>query len=217
MLTEKQIGFMALSICTKGRRKKLMKRRRKLDKCRKEYEEELNMLGNGKKPYFWQFEERRNYEKEIEKISYKIGDIEEELNCLRKETEKINELMKEDINRKRMIVIINKLKERQKARIEYVEVLKVQQKMYVEMTCKCELIIKGFDQQKYYKMPGDFYSTASRIQHDLEQNEIIKCLDNFEKMLKQAERENNFNAKIANNLKVKLSGTKEKQSSQFEI
>lgn len=217
MLTEKQIGFMALSICTKGRSKKLMKRRRKLDKCRKEFEEELSILVNGKKPYFWQFEEKRNYEKEIEKISNKIGDIEEELNYLRKETEKINELMKEEINRKRMIVIINKLKERQKARIEYVEVLKVQQKMYVEMTCKCEPIIKGFDQQKYYKMPGDFYSAASRIQHDLDQNEIIKCLDSFEKMLKQAERENDFNAKIANNLKVKLSVTKDKQGSQFEI
>ena len=133
LFSEKQIGFMALSICTKGLSKKLMKKRRILDKRRKNYEEELRHLINGNKPYFWQFEERRKYDKKIEETSILLGNVEQELNSLRMKAEEINELMTEEINKKRMLVVINKLKERQKVRIEYIESVERQQQAYLDI------------------------------------------------------------------------------------
>ena len=62
LFSEKQIGFLALSICTKGYSKRLMKNRRNLDKKKRELEEELCTLVDGNQPVFWQFDEKRKYE-----------------------------------------------------------------------------------------------------------------------------------------------------------
>ena len=217
LFSEKQIGFMALSLCTKGRSKDLMKRRRILDRRKKGYEEELKILVDEKKPYFWQFEEYRKYKEEIEEKTNLLRNVELELLRVRKEAEQINELMKVESNKKRMVIIINKLKERQNARIEYVESLQMQQKMYIDMSNKFGYMMNEIDKEENYKVPVRLYRGICAKQFDSEFNQIEKCLYDFERMLNKAERENTINIRNSNNLKVNLSSSKKEQVNQFGL
>ena len=217
LFSEKQIGFMALSLCTKGRSKDLMKRRRILDRRKKGYEEELKILVDEKKPYFWQFEEYRKYKEEIEEKTNLLRNVELELLRVRKEAEQINELMKVESNKKRMVIIINKLKERQNARIEYVESLQMQQKMYIDMSNKFGYMRNEIDKEENYKVPVRLYRGICAKQFDSEFNQIEKCLYDFERMLNKAERENTINIRNSNNLKVNLSSSKKEQVNQFGL
>ena len=217
LFSEKQIGFMALSICTKGLSKKLMKKRRILDKRRKNYEEELRHLINGNKPYFWQFEERRKYDKKIEETSILLGNVEQELNSLRMKAEEINELMTEEINKKRMLVVINKLKERQKVRIEYIESVERQQLAYLDISDKCGILLHKIDTEKNYRVPRKLYRGLCNMRYDDESSKFAKGLYDLERMMSKAEKENRANIGNRNNLKINLDSSKGKQPNQFSL
>ena len=217
LFSEKQIGFMALSICTRGRSKNLMKKRRMLDRRKKDYEEELTLLVNNRKPYFWQVEENRKYREQIEEKTNALIKVEIDLLKVRREAEQINELMKEEKNKKRMIVIINKLKERQKTRIEYIELLKNHEKLLLDVSIKYNLIMNEIDKESNYKLPKNLYRTVSAAQYDIEPNQIVKCLSEIECMMNNAEKENNKVARNTNNLKVNLDNPKGRKENQFEV
>lgn len=217
LFSEKQIGFMALSICTKGLSKKLMKKRRVLDKRRKNYEEELRHLINGNKPYFWQFEERRKFDKKIEETSILLGNVEQELNSLRMKAEEINELMTKEINKKRMLVVINKLKERQKVRIEYIESVERQQQAYLDISDKCGILLHEIDTEKNYRVPRKLYRGLCNMRYDDESSKFSKELYDLERMMSKAEKENRANIGNRNNLKINLDSSKGKQPNQFSL
>ena len=217
LFSEKQIGFMALSICTKGLSKKLMKKRRVLDKRRKNYEEELRHLINGNKPYFWQFEERRKFDKKIEETSILLGNVEQELNSLRMKAEEINELMTKEINKKRMLVVINKLKERQKVRIEYIESVERQQQAYLDISDKCGILLHEIDTEKNYRVPRKLYRGLCNMRYDDESSKFSKGLYDLERMMSKAEKENRANIGNRNNLKINLDSSKGKQPNQFSL
>ena len=125
--------------------------------------------------------------------------------------------MKVESNKKRMVIIINKLKERQNARIEYVESLQMQQKMYIDMSNKFGYMMNEIDKEENYKVPVRLYRGICAKQFDSEFNQIEKCLYDFERMLNKAERENTINIRNSNNLKVNLSSSKKEQVNQFGL
>jgi len=217
LFSEKQIGFLALSICTKGYSKRLMKNRRNLDKKKRELEEELCTLVDGNQPVFWQFDEKRKYEKQIDKVSNAITEIEEQLVIIRKEAQKINELMQEDSNKRKMISVINKLKERQKARIQYVKILENQQEKYKIMSDRCDLMLEDVKINHYYKVQKSTYAICNSFKHEMNAEEMVKEINNLKRLIATAEKEDELASRKQNNLKIKLGTSDRRSGTQFEV
>ncbi|MDO4754897.1 MAG: MobA/MobL family protein [Parabacteroides sp.] len=216
LLSEKQIGYMALSICTKGQSKKLMKERRSLTRIKKAHEEELSILIEAGKPSFWQFEARKKYDEKIGELTDNIEDVEKQLRRLRAQAENINMLMGKEENKQKMVAMIKKLNERQNARIEYVKTLEKEQGVIKVQTGKIEEIASIIKLGQNYRVGKSGYMSVRRRMNDSDTNEIIKRMNELERLLKNAEMETKMPVAKKNNMRVNLSGPKAKSYNQYE-